>query len=761
MPRKIFLAIVIFPLLLVSCRDERTQAQRSLQAKGIPLHAEQINAAVERGDEITLDQLLVCGVFANQSDDAGKTPLLRACERSDFRMVRQLLQKGTGVHSSDAKIQRGSPLATAALHGDIAIAKALLQHGANPQQKMAEGQPLLLWCIQNGRYIIADALLSHGADLHTTDRFGNNALAYALQYGRRSLADRMLALGADAGRPTNKEGAFTPPLIRCLQLEWLDLLPTLVKRGADLYATDHQGSTALDYASISHDPARLLLVLNLHPDPNVTLADGRSLFLWSLSYEENFSLGLLEKGANPNTADAEAVSLLSHSIRQGKRKLCEALLARGASAKESATASNDKSPILLRAMEQGWMELIEPLVKNGADINAVNAQGQNAAIAALEQGKVEAFQRLVRLGAQPPQATWSTTLHEAVATAKLPKLRSLLAAGIRPDPATDDSLQLLQTALRQKDLSPLTILLEHQIQHDALFHQACEMGRLDILQLLEKNGFTHDPLLDATYDHPLHAAVRSGNAELLHHLLQSPYNIHVLGIENQTPLVCAIARHRHEMVRLLLKYKADPNRLLESKANPAFLSLFANKGMRWYLSFDRNLTPLMIAADSGQVEMARTLMENGAKLGTYTAVNKTWPLNFACRNADVPMMRLLLRKNPYVETQKIVVSLKKQEAQLFDTCGNVIFSTKVSTGKRGFATPTGTYVITNKHRDWSSTIYQGASMPCFQRLSCGDFGFHQGIVPGYPASHGCLRVPYGNAQKLFALTQVGDRVEIE
>ena len=51
-------------------------------------------------------------------------------------------------------------------------------------------------------------------------------------------------------------------------------------------------------------------------------------------------------------------------------------------------------------------------------------------------------------------------------------------------------------------------------------------------------------------------------------------------------------------------------------------------------------------------------------------------------------------------------------------------------------------------------------MPYFQRLSCGDFGLHQGVVPGYPASHGCIRVPAGNAEKLFSLTKTGDRVLI-
>jgi lipoprotein-anchoring transpeptidase ErfK/SrfK len=53
-----------------------------------------------------------------------------------------------------------------------------------------------------------------------------------------------------------------------------------------------------------------------------------------------------------------------------------------------------------------------------------------------------------------------------------------------------------------------------------------------------------------------------------------------------------------------------------------------------------------------------------------------------------------------------------------------------------------------------------ASRPYFQRLSCGDFGLHQGNVPGYPASHGCIRVPAGIAARLFELTRTGDRVRI-
>jgi lipoprotein-anchoring transpeptidase ErfK/SrfK len=123
------------------------------------------------------------------------------------------------------------------------------------------------------------------------------------------------------------------------------------------------------------------------------------------------------------------------------------------------------------------------------------------------------------------------------------------------------------------------------------------------------------------------------------------------------------------------------------------------------------------------------------------------------------MMRFFLGREPDREERVIEIRLSEQKARMYDAAGNEIFVTKVSTGRKGYATPTGEYVITNKYRNWTSTLYD-ASMPYFQRFSCGDFGLHQGNVPGYPASHGCIRVPAGTAAKLFSMTQTGDRVVI-
>jgi hypothetical protein len=63
-------------------------------------------------------------------------------------------------------------------------------------------------------------------------------------------------------------------------------------------------------------------------------------------------------------------------------------------------------------------------------------------------------------------------------------------------------------------------------------------------------------------------------------------------------------------------------------------------------------------------------------------------------------------------------------------------------------------------REWKSTLYDDASMPYFLRLNAGATGLHEGFVPRQPASHGCIRVLRGTAQRLFASTQLGDPVTI-
>src|SRR5690606_8804076 len=84
----------------------------------------------------------------------------------------------------------------------------------------------------------------------------------------------------------------------------------------------------------------------------------------------------------------------------------------------------------------------------------------------------------------------------------------------------------------------------------------------------------------------------------------------------------------------------------------------------------------------------------------------------------------------------------------------------ISSGQPGHRTPTGVFSILQKARYHESNIYSGAPMPFMQRLTWSGIALHAGQLPGYPASHGCIRLPYQFAQRLFGLTRIGARVVV-
>ena len=107
----------------------------------------------------------------------------------------------------------------------------------------------------------------------------------------------------------------------------------------------------------------------------------------------------------------------------------------------------------------------------------------------------------------------------------------------------------------------------------------------------------------------------------------------------------------------------------------------------------------------------------------------------------------------------MVISLDEQLAYVYRNGLRIGVST-VSTGKKGHETPTGVFTILQKHKDHRSNLYDDAPMPFMQRLTWDGVALHAGNLPGYPASHGCIRLPSAFAAKLFAATKVGTEVLI-
>jgi hypothetical protein len=108
---------------------------------------------------------------------------------------------------------------------------------------------------------------------------------------------------------------------------------------------------------------------------------------------------------------------------------------------------------------------------------------------------------------------------------------------------------------------------------------------------------------------------------------------------------------------------------------------------------------------------------------------------------------------------RIVVSLSQQKAFVYKA-GALVAASPVSTGRRGHETPTGTFPILEKQVHHRSNKYSNAPMPFMQRLTPYGIALHAGHVPGYPASHGCIRLPWGFAKRLYGLTSYGTTVTI-
>ena len=106
-----------------------------------------------------------------------------------------------------------------------------------------------------------------------------------------------------------------------------------------------------------------------------------------------------------------------------------------------------------------------------------------------------------------------------------------------------------------------------------------------------------------------------------------------------------------------------------------------------------------------------------------------------------------------------VVSIGKQRVTIFDRTGPIAQS-PVSSGIPGHETPQGIFSIIEKKEEHNSNLYNDASMPFMQRITWSGVALHAGVVPGYPASHGCIRLPAAFAEKLFGMTRMNTRVVV-
>src|SRR5215470_19217560 len=112
-----------------------------------------------------------------------------------------------------------------------------------------------------------------------------------------------------------------------------------------------------------------------------------------------------------------------------------------------------------------------------------------------------------------------------------------------------------------------------------------------------------------------------------------------------------------------------------------------------------------------------------------------------------------------VEPIMAIISLRSQQITVYDAKGWILRA-PVSSGQKGRETPAGIFSVIEKQAEHYSNLYDDAYMPHMQRITWSGIALHGGPLPGHPASHGCVRMPYDFARRLFGMTRLGMRVVV-
>jgi ankyrin repeat protein len=399
----------------------------------------------------------------------------------------------------------------------------------------------------------------------------------------------------------------------------------------------------------------------------------------------------------------------------------------------NARTTQDQPLILAATLEQDW-PTVRRLLAAGASVDLGDGTGLKPLMAAAMSGNTDIINEFIPLvtNAAAVDRTGRTALHYAVAAGKAAVVEILLPLMQDIGTSYADGSDLLGMALESGNSRIIEFILQRippQQQWGAGARRALE------------------------------AALASGNKDQVR-LLLSKHTAPPAPEGRSVPLLaCAIASNDLSLFNMLLSCGADPNTVLPDKCDKEFLASLPSKSLQNYLPYDKGVTVLMLAAGLGQTDYLQALLDAGADKNRATKKCKMLPLYLAAQNNEWRCTQILLGSGPPPDQLRIEISLASQHIALLKD-GKPVFSTVCSTGRQGYSTRAGNYVITDKERSHRSTIYK-VEMPYFMRLSCLDFGMHEGVVPNYPASHGCIRLPSEAARKLFAEIPVGTVVTVQ
>jgi ankyrin repeat protein len=417
-----------------------------------------IHYAAFSGKVTTLAALVDAGVGVDFPGGNGQTALILAADFDQLVAVDWLLLHGARVDAMMRREQETS-LAIALKHGYFPIAERLLKAGANPNQRLANGDSLLLAAARRKNQAEVEFLLKAGAATGAVDQRGSTALAFVAHSGNLRIAEALLKAGVDPNR-ANNSGEL--PIQNAIQNGHLDMVKLLLDHGARTDSSDiHQrtlahfvpvprseeifrlliahgvlldkpdslGNTPLHNAVGTDRMEAVVALLNMHVPLNVRNPRTGSTPL-TIAAEFNrveAARLLLARGVDVELANNQGVTPLSYAASKGHFSLAQLLLDHGAKV-EAKNYFGQSS--LCQAVLYKHSELAALLIEHGANANSHDLRGQSVLYLAARTGDIRTLDILLRAHANVDIAdnNGDTPLIIAAGLGNLEIVRHLLGA---------------------------------------------------------------------------------------------------------------------------------------------------------------------------------------------------------------------------------------------------------------------------------------------------------------------------------------------
>jgi ankyrin repeat protein len=364
--------------------------------------------AAYHNDTRTVERLLAAGAKVSAANRYGVTPLSLACTNGKTAIVELLLEAGANPNTTLAGGE--TVLMNAARTGRVGPVKGLLARGADVNARDAKGQTALMWAAAEGNLEVVDALLDAGADFRTPLPSGFTPLFFAVREGKNSVVFRLLTAGCDINEAMKSEQRLgsgrrrvTNPLLLAVENGHFELAAALLSAGADPNAKP-AGFTALHAISWVRKPIRG----DGDPPP---IGSGRMSSLefvrQLMAYKADINARLEKGDAGRGKFTTTGSTPFLLAARACDVPLMRLLIELGA---DSNLSNNDNCPPLLAAAgvgalgdgdesagtEEEAVEACRYLLKLGADVNAVDKNGETAMHGAAYQNRwqlVELFEK--------------------------------------------------------------------------------------------------------------------------------------------------------------------------------------------------------------------------------------------------------------------------------------------------------------------------------------------------------------------------------